>query len=475
MYFNGRYNKNNKNFFDYKNKILLNNKTHRQKIKHNNNKMGKNDFNSEQNSEIEIPGFYYDKNKNRYFSLKDREILNEIKNKTIDKNEPKIINNKPKKPLSHFNMIFKSRILEKNILNKFYDRKNYLKNSNYINIEYTGDKFPNNIYLFYMDKYLLTLDYFNDNNNRMTTIIIHDIINNVFIKKIIIENIYNDFMILENNLILIDNITKISIINNINNIIKSKDKMINIDIINIFTIKINNIDNISMVYKWPFIALNNNIYYYLIWNNFYLFDLNDEKNKNTSIILNKYNNDILYIAKNEIINNRNRNVFNINKIDIKKKYHYINFFINNDNKNKNFYFFTYNGEIHKYKFKKNNIFTLKQIIKNDILMDNSVIKICYYYNNNYLLISNKSIIYNLDLINQTMTEINIKKNCDNNNSKINYKFKIFEYNDILNCIIYEKDDSIIFFSLDDFSEIKTFKMDNYKYNILLINNRPKIV
>ena len=121
MYFNGRYNKNNKNFLDYKNKILLNNKTHRQKIKHNNNKMGKNDFNSEQNSEIEIPGFYYDKNRNRYFSLKDQEILNEIKNKTIDKNEPKIIN-KPKKPLSHFNMIFKSRILEKNILNKFYDK-----------------------------------------------------------------------------------------------------------------------------------------------------------------------------------------------------------------------------------------------------------------------------------------------------------------------------------------------------------------
>ena len=477
MYFNGKYNKKNKVFSNYKeyysNQSLLKNKTHRQKINHNKKKSKENDNNSDQNYEREIPGFYYDKIKNRYFSLKDKEIIDKIKNKTVNKkneNETKMINNQ--KNLSSFKLMLSSKFLEKKILNNFYDRKKYLKNSNYINIEYDGDKYPNNIYLFYLNKYLLVLDYFNDNNNDMTTIVIHDIINNIFIKKIIIEETYNDFMIIENNLILIDNIIKISFINNFNNIIESKNKKIYIEMINKFKIKVNNLENISMVYKWPFIVLYNNIYYYLIWNNFYYIDLNDKRNSNIINELVKYNNDILYLPKGELTNHKNN--IKINNNHINKKYHYINFFINNNENNKpNFYFFTPNGEIHKYKFTKNKMFNIKQIIKNDLLLNNSIIKIYYYYNNNYLLISNKSIIFNLDLINQTMTLLNMKNNIDNESLK--YKFKIFEYNDILNCIIYEKDDNVIVFSLDNFTEIKKFKIDNTKYNILIINNMPKIV
>ena len=186
------------------------------------------------------------------------------------------------------------------------------------------------------------------------------------------------------------------------------------------------------------------------------------------------------MQKEELIGNRNKILFKINKVDINKKYHYINFFLKNDKNNKiNFYFFTPNGVIHRYKFKNNGIFFLKQIIENDLLFNVSIIKICHYFNDNYFLISNETDIFNFDIKNQTMTRINNlnKKDDDNLDEKrIKYKLKIFEFNKILNCIIYEKNnDYIIIFSLDTFSEIKKFKIDDYKYNILLINNWPKII
>ena len=278
---------------------------------------------------------------------------------------------------------------------------------------------------------------------------------------------------IENNLILIDNITKISIINNINYIIESKDKKLYIDLINKFLIKINNIERISMVYNWPLINYKNEFYYYLLWNNFYYFSLNKDNNNNNKLI--KYNNDLIYFPQCELSNDKY--LFKISKVEINKKFHYINFFINNDKKNKNnFYFFTSNGEIHRYKF-KNKSFILKQIITNELLFDLPIIKICYYNNNNFLLISNEFNIFNFDLLNQTMTDINYKNKYKDifNDKKIKYKIKIFEYDAILNCIIYEEQDHIIIFSLDNYTEIKKYKIENYKYNILSINNTLKII
>ena len=474
MYLNRKKIKGNKNYkpkdYNSNKKNLFNNKNNR-KINVNFKDSIKNKNKIEDN-ENNIPGFYYDKVNNRYFSLKDKEILNQLIKKEQKKEKAKIIENKN---LSFFNIIHYSKVKDKIFLQKFINRTKYLKTSKYIDFAYESDKFPNNIYLFYKNKYLLILEYFNENNNISTNISIHDIVNNEFIKKIIIEEFYNDFIILENNLILIDNIVSLSIINNIDDLIEAKSKKINVDIINKFKIRINNLERISMVYKWPFININNNIYYYLIWNNFYYFDLN---NKNIKLL--KHNNDTLYLQKEELIGNRNKILFKINKVDINKKYHYINFFLKNDKNNKiNFYFFTPNGVIHRYKFKNNGIFFLKQIIENDLLFNVPVIKICHYFNDNYLLISNETDIFNFDIKNQTMTRINNlnKKDDDNLDEKrIKYKIKIFEFNKILNCIIYEKNnDYIIIFSLDTFSEIKKFKIDDYKYNILLINNWPKII
>ena len=489
MFFNGKnnnkynYNKQKRNF---NGKNFLSNKKYRQKEENKNNKSNiktkistHNQSQTQQENEYTIPGFYYDKEKNRYFSLKDKEILKEIKDQKNESQNGKEVKSIQKSingnnNLSYFNMIHSSRNMETNALKKLYKRTNFLKNSNYIDIQYEGDKFPNNIYYFYKNKYLLVLDYFND-NNVSTTITIHDIVNNKFIKKIIIDEFYNDMIIMQNNLILIDNITKLSIINNINEVIESKDKKIIIDKVDKFEIKIKNIDRITMVYKWPFIKMDNNTYYYLVWNHFYYFYIDNNLIKKDNIFqLIKHNNEILYLPKNELI--KGHNIINLNKVNINKKYHYINFIISKDKKNKNnFYFFTSEGEIHRYKFKKNNLFTLKQIISNELLVNNPIIDICNYYNNNFMIISNKSFIFNLDLLNQTMTEINNDINSLNDNKNIKFKMKIFEYNEKLNSIIYEEDDNIIIFSLDDFSLVKKFKIDNYKYNILMLNNEPKIV
>ena len=208
MNFNRRYNKNHKNNFSstnnnnkMKNKKILNKKTYRYKQNHNkeiknNNILDK----SEGNYKYNIPGFYYDKNQNRYFSLKNKDMINQLKNKEKKATKIKIIDNKNKR-LSHFNIIHFSKFIENKYLKNYSNRAKYLENSNYINIDYEEIRFPNNSYLFYKNKYLLILYCLTDNSTS-TSISIYDVINDKFIKKIIIEEAYNNFFILENNLIL---------------------------------------------------------------------------------------------------------------------------------------------------------------------------------------------------------------------------------------------------------------------------------
>ena len=151
MNYNEKYIKNGKKYYRQKNKnnkrqYLLNNKTLRYK-EESNTKITTDinlNINPEQDYYYNIPGFYYDRNKNRYFSLKDKEILNQINNKNKEKAENKIIVKKNKN-LSFFNLIHFSSMMENKNLKKYFNRANYLKDSNYINIEYDEDKFPNNI------------------------------------------------------------------------------------------------------------------------------------------------------------------------------------------------------------------------------------------------------------------------------------------------------------------------------------------
>ena len=241
--------------------------------------------------------------------------------------------------------------------------------------------------------------------------------------------------------------------------------------INKFNIKVDNIERISMVYKWPFININNKYqYYYLLWNNFYFFDLSEFNNSYNKLILT--NSDIIYLSKDQLMNNK-KNI-KINKINIDKKNLYINFLIYNNKSKKSpeFYFFSVNGEIHCYKFNKNNLFKLKKIITNEIFDNTQIINIISFKNDfNYLIISNKKEIFNLNLKNQTMTNINSNKE----NKYINYKTKIFKYIEDLNCLIYDEDNYIKILSLDDFTIINKFFYNDYKYNILTINNTDLII
>ena len=202
-------------------------------------------------------------------------------------------------------------------------------------------------------------------------------------------------------------------------------------------------------------------YYYLIWNNFYFFDTSKINN---GIIIK--NSDIIYLSKNQII--KYKNDLKINKVNIDKKNHYINFFINFDsNGNKKilfFYFFTVIGEIHCYLFNKNDKFKLKKIITNEILKDIQIINIIPFKNdNNYLMISNQNDIFNLNLKNQTMTKIIYNEN--NQNKSINYKTKIFKFFEDLNCLVFNDNNYIKVLSLEDFIITKKFLYNDNKYNI----------
>ena len=60
----------------------------------------------------------------------------------------------------------------------------------------------------------------------------------------------------------------------------------------------------------------------------------------------------------------------------------------------------------------------------------------------------------MNLKNQTVTKISLEEN--NENKNIKYKMKIFEYNEDINCLIYDEDKYIKILSLDDFTIIEQF-------------------
>ena len=67
-----------------------------------------------------------------------------------------------------------------------------------------------------------------------------------------------------------------------------------------------------------------------------------------------------------------------------------------------------------------------------------------------------------------MTKIDYNKNSET--KSIKYKIKIFKYIGDLNCLIFDVDNLIKILSLDDFTIINKFLYNDYKYNILTINN-----
>ena len=90
----------------------------------------------------DIPGYYYDKEKNRYFLLDQLNLgKSNIENK---KEEIKTKEHKKEKSiLSNFNIIRSCKLKEKKLMKKYYNRVKSLRESNYLKLEYEGDKLPN--------------------------------------------------------------------------------------------------------------------------------------------------------------------------------------------------------------------------------------------------------------------------------------------------------------------------------------------
>ena len=108
------------------------------------------------------------------------------------------------------------------------------------------------------------------------------------------------------------------------------------------------------------------------------------------------------------------------------------------------------------------------------MKDIQIINIIPFKNdNNYLMISNQSDIFNLNLKNQTMTKIIYNEN--NQNESINYKTKIFKFFEELNCLVFDDNNYIKVLSLEDFIITKKFLYSDHKYNILIINKTDLII
>ena len=113
----------------------------------------------------EIAGYYYDNEKNRYFPLNYKQQRKISKEEEIELKKNKNENIR----LSNFHLIHICKIKEKRVLKTYCNRIKALKNSNFINFEYEGDKLPNNIYNFYLNRYLLILDYFSPNTGNINS------------------------------------------------------------------------------------------------------------------------------------------------------------------------------------------------------------------------------------------------------------------------------------------------------------------
>ena len=140
----------NKNKWNNKSNKFLNNKKYRNDITINNSNIATSvkkesiiDNNSvKENYVYDIPGYYYDKEKNRYFLLDQLNLgKSNIENK---KEEIKTKEHKKEKSiLSNFNIIRSCKLKEKKLMKKYYNRVKSLRESNYLKLEYEGDKMPN--------------------------------------------------------------------------------------------------------------------------------------------------------------------------------------------------------------------------------------------------------------------------------------------------------------------------------------------
>ena len=377
---------------------------------------------------INLPGYYFDKEKNRYFPINnDYFQYNNYKNNSITFN--KII---LKKNLSNF-FIYKNCKLfnNKEIKNLKFFTNSFLKNFELINIE----KFNNISSLIYKNRYFISMS--KDSLNYIY-LLIFKINDNKYIKKIFFYNFnFDNFSIIKNNLFLISNIKTIYIINNFDEILNNNNNIINYSFINNIVFNFINIKNLLMIYDWPVLINDdiekNNFFYFLVKNCLIYFKCNFINN-------NQIKNFETLIFNKENLNNSFYNIIN------KKSFNKFEIFINIFIINKFIFLFDKNGKI--YKINKFN-FKTKQIIE---CIQNTLPFIEYkIFKKSYIfLINSERNIYLFDYLNNNF--ILIYKSSNSNN--LIFKKNLLDYNKKGYLFFLNENNKILIYNLFEFSIIK---------------------
>ena len=402
------------------------------------------------NKTLDIPGFYFDIEKNRYFPIDNKnkgclksysDIIDEKNKRNINQKIMKY-NNKNNQ-ISFFQLIRFQKFYQNSFINKNINKQNMLSN-NFV-ITSLGEKNDNFPYKIFNEKYFIKLQY----DSNYTCLLVIKINDQNYIKKFIIEEKFDNFKIVEDSIFLIKNYTNIFCLSDFSKLLKNNNEKIKISISKMFSLRIPNFKSIPVMYDWPIIQNYHLIFYYLVKNYIFSFEI-----KHNEFI--KQNSEVIIIDKNCFLS----------KIIYKEKHFFKNefFFTNFIISIKYIVLFNIDGKI---LFVNRNDYQIKNIIYDKLSFP--IIDILKIKKNIYLLQNSIHSIYLFDKYNKNIMELYISSK--NNNLVFNQNIMYFDNK--TNLIFFMNEfNEIIFYSLLDKKIIKILHKKNIEQNniFFLIDN-----
>lgn len=407
--------------------------------------------NKSNNDTMELYGFYYDKEKNRYFPI-NQDMKNNFFKKEAKK-ENKIIKKETnnKSIYSPYTMISRySKIIDNRVL--YYSFPKGKERIKQYNIGTLGEKVTNLPYGIMDKRYIVTMS----NNSSMSVLTFTKISTDNYIKKIFFDNTitkYDNFTITEDNtLIIIYNFTLHFIIQpSILNWLDNKKSNVTFLLSSSIKLHINKMSNIPMMYTWPVISSNDQKFYILIWKTFYIISIdkvNKVKKKNTeTIIIDQFttSNDSYSII-------------------YKKTYtkdSFINVYVND----KSVLLFESKGNIYKYSKRS---MKLKQIISNESV--SSIVDIVRYSKQMILFICDDRTMFSYNINNNNITMLYQSGSKNNlifkrNLININGEFAFFK----------NENNKVCAYSLTEYEIMKEYDLKENEYNYIYNNNTNNII
>ena len=402
------------------------------------------------NKTLDIPGFYFDIEKNRYFPIDNKnkgclksysDIIDEKNKRNINQKIMKY-NNKNNQ-ISFFQLIRFQKFYQNSFINKNINKQNMLSN-NFV-ITSLGEKNDNFPYKIFNEKYFIKLQY----DSNYTCLLVIKINDQNYIKKFIIEEKFDNFKIVEDSIFLIKNYTNIFCLSDFSKLLKNNNEKIKISISKMFSLRIPNFKSIPVMYDWPIIQNYHLIFYYLVKNYIFSFEI-----KHNEFL--KKNSEVIIIDKNCFLS----------KIIYKEKHFFKNefFFTNFIISIKYIVLFNIDGKI---LFVNRNDYQIKNIIYDKLSFP--IIDILKIKKNIYLLQNSIHSIYLFDKYNKNIMELYISSK--NNNLVFNQNIMYFDNK--TNLIFFMNEfNEIIFYSLLDKKIIKILHKKNIEQNniFFLIDN-----